>query len=140
MQSAELARLLLQKAKQDQYAMNRLLDDPAAPNEVIGFHAQQAVEKMTKAVLALHAIDYRRTHQLEELVAILDDSGISYPPELSEAVALTPFAVEFRYDLLPVHDDPCPFDRQWAKRCIEQIEQWASSLLPRGDGERETRS
>ena len=52
MQSAELARLLLRKAKQDQYAMNRLLDDPSAPDEVIGFHAQQAVEKMIKAVLA----------------------------------------------------------------------------------------
>jgi len=134
MQSAELARLLLQKAKQDQYAMNRLLDDPAAPNEVIGFHAQQAVEKMTKAVLAHLAIEYRRTHQLEELVAILDDSGISYPPELSEAVALTPFAVEFRYDLLPVHDDPCPFDRRWAKRCVERIGDWAASVVQGEEG------
>jgi len=133
MQSAELAKLLLRKAKQDRYAMNRLLEDPDAPNEVIGFHAQQAVEKMTKAVLPLHAIEYRRTHQLEELVAILDDSGISYPPELSEAIALTPFAVEFRYDLLPVHDDACPFDRQWAKRCVERIGEWASSLIPRDD-------
>jgi HEPN domain-containing protein len=129
MQSAELARLLLQKAKQDQYAMNRLLDDPAAPDEVIGFHAQQAVEKMIKAVLALHGVDYRRTHQLEELADILDDSGISYPPELSEAVALTPFAVEFRYDLLPVYDDPCPFDRQWAQRCVERIGDWAASIV-----------
>ncbi|MFZ1935308.1 MAG: HEPN domain-containing protein [Thermoguttaceae bacterium] len=134
MQSAELARLLLRKAKQDQYALNRLLDDPAAPDEVIGFHAQQAVEKMSKAVLALNAIDYRRTHQLEELTAILDDSGISYPPELSEAIALTPFAVEFRYDLLPVHDDACPLDRQWAKRCVERIGDWASSVVPPEDG------
>ena len=134
MRSAELARLLLQKAKQDQYAMNYLLDDPAAPDEVIGFHAQQAVEKMTKAVLATHAVDYRRTHQLEELVAILDDSGISYPPELSEAIALTPFAVEFRYDLLPVHDDACPFDRRWAKRCVERIGDWAASVVQGEEG------
>ena len=52
MQSANLPGSCCGKRKQDQYAMNRLLDDPAAPDEVIGFHAQQAVEKMTKAVLA----------------------------------------------------------------------------------------
>jgi HEPN domain-containing protein len=130
MQSAELAKLLLQKAEQDRYAMNRLLDDPAAPDEVVGFHAQQAVEKLTKAVLSHHAIAYRRTHQLEELVALLDDFGLSYPPELSEAEALTPFAVEFRYDMLPLHDDAREsFDRQWAKRCVDRIVEWASSVV-----------
>ncbi len=130
MQSAKLARLLLLKGKQDQYVMNRLLEDPDAPDEAIGFHAQQAVEKMIKAVLAHRAIEYRRTHQLEELAAILDDLGISYPPELSEAVALTPFAVEFRYDLLPVHDTTVPaFDHQSVKRCVERISDWASSLV-----------
>jgi len=127
--------LLLQKAEQDRYAMNRLLDDPSAPDEVIGFHAQQAVEKMTKAVLAQRAIQYRRTHQLEELAAILNDSSISYPPELSEAVALTPFAVEFRYDMLPVHDDAAPpFDRQWARRCVDRIAEWASSIVEGSEG------
>jgi HEPN domain-containing protein len=115
--------------------MNRLLDDPSAPDEVIGFHAQQAVEKMTKAVLAQRAIQYRRTHQLEELAAILNDSSISYPPELSEAVALTPFAVEFRYDMLPVHDDAAPpFDRQWARRCVDRIAEWASSIVEGSEG------
>jgi HEPN domain-containing protein len=135
MQSAKLAQLLLQKAEQDRYAMSCLLVDPSAPDEVIGFHAQQAVEKMIKAVLAYRAIEYRRTHQLEELVTILHDSGILCPPELSEAVALTPFAVEFRYDLLPIHDDAAsPFDRQWAKRCVERIAEWASSVIKQEDG------
>jgi HEPN domain-containing protein len=135
MQSAKLAKLLLQKAEQDRYVMNRLVDDPSAPDEVIGFHAQQAVEKLMKAVLAHHAIEYRRTHQLEELVALLDDFGISYPPELSEAEALTPFAVEFRYDMLPIHDDARgPFDRQWAKRCVERIADWAASVVGTGEG------
>jgi len=130
MQSAKLAKMLLKKAEQDRYVMNHLLDDPSAPDEVIGFHAQQAVEKMTKAVLAYRAIEYRRTHQLDELAVLLYDAGISYPPELSEATALTPFAVEFRYDLLPIHDDAAPsFDRQWAKRCVERIAEWASAVV-----------
>jgi HEPN domain-containing protein len=130
MQSTKLAQVSLQKAEQDRHAMNRLLDDLSVADEVIGFHAQQAVEKMIKAVLAYRAIEYRRTHQLEELVAILQDSRISYPPELSEAVSLTPFAVEFRYDVLPIHDDAAPpFDRQWAKRCVDSVANWASSIV-----------
>ena len=135
MQSANLAKLLLQKAEQDRYAMNCLLDDPAAPDEVVGFHAQQAVEKLTKAVLAHRSVEYQWTHQLERLVTLLRNAGISFPPELSEAVALTPFAVEFRYDMLPMHDDAAlPFDRQWAKRCVERIAEWAASVVQGKEG------
>jgi HEPN domain-containing protein len=134
-QSAKLAKLLLQKAAQDRYAMNHLLDDPLAPNEVVGFHAQQAVEKLVKAVLSQRSVEYQRTHQLQRLVTLLQNAGISYPPELLEAVALTPFAVEFRYDLLPIRDDAAPpFDRQWAKHCVERIAVWAASVVETANG------
>ena len=130
MQSANMARILLLKGKQDQYVLNRFLADTSIPDETLGFHAQQAVEKMIKAVLAHRAIEYQRTHKLRRLVALLRGSNIAYPPELTEAVALTPYAVEFRYDLLPTHDDAAvPFDRQWAKRCVERIAEWASSVV-----------
>ena len=130
MQSARLAQVLLQKGKQDEHVISRFLEDMSIPDEVIGFHAQQAVEKLVKAVLAHRSVEYPWTHQLERLVTLLRNAGISYPPELSEAVALTPYAVELRYDLLPIHDDAAaPFDRQWAKRCVERIAQWASSVV-----------
>jgi HEPN domain-containing protein len=135
MQSAELAQILLQKGKQDQHVMNRLLEDPSIPDEAIGFHAQQAVEKLMKAVLAHRSVEYQRTHQLERLVTLLRNTGISYPPELSEAVALTPFAVEFRYDMLPIPDDAAsPFDRPWAKRCVERIGDWAAAIVQGSEG------
>lgn len=135
MQSSNLAQTLLLKGRQDQYVVNRFLEDLSIPDEVIGFHAQQAVEKMMKAVLACRAIAYRRTHQLEELLTLLQDSGISYPPELSEAVALTPYAVELRYDLLPICDDAAaPLDRPWANRCVERIADWAAAVVESGEG------
>ena len=130
MQSASLAQVLLQKGRQDQHAMNRLLDDFSVSDDIVGFHAQQAVEKMIKAVLARRAVEFQRTHKLRRLVALLRDSSIVYPPELTEAVALTPYAVELRYDLLPVQDDAAaPLDRQWAKRCVERIADWAASVV-----------
>jgi len=57
--SRELAELLLQKAEQDEFALDKLIPDPNSPDEIIGFHAQQAIEKMLKAVLALAAVRYR---------------------------------------------------------------------------------
>jgi HEPN domain-containing protein len=133
MQSAKLARLLLQKVKQDQYAVNCLMQDPLVADEVIGFHAQQAIEKSVKAVLSFRHVEYRRTHQLAELVDLLHDHNIFYPSELSEAVALAPFAVEFRYDLLPPSTDAAQrLDRAWAKRCVERIADWASSIVGEG--------
>jgi HEPN domain-containing protein len=135
MQSANFAKLLLRKAEQDSYAMSRLLDDPSASDEVLGFLAQQAVEKLIKAVLTHQAIKYRRTHYLDELLALLHKSCIPCPEELSEAVALTPFAVELRYDMLPVRDDAASsFDRQWAKRCVDRIAGWATAVVEGGEG------
>jgi len=45
MRSHEHAELLLRKAAQDQFTLEKLFPDPASPDEVIGFHAEQAVEK-----------------------------------------------------------------------------------------------
>jgi hypothetical protein len=47
--SLEHARLLLAKAAEDEWMLLRTVDDPAAPLAAIGFHAQQAVEKRTRA-------------------------------------------------------------------------------------------
>jgi HEPN domain-containing protein len=66
MQSVKLAKLLLEKAEQDRYVVDRLLEDSSAPDEVVGFHAQQAVEKLMKAVLAHRSVEYQWTHQLRD--------------------------------------------------------------------------
>jgi HEPN domain-containing protein len=49
---SEYARALLRKAGEDQYVANRLAADEGGPAWVIGFHAEQAVEKALKAVLS----------------------------------------------------------------------------------------
>jgi hypothetical protein len=41
--SREHAELLLHKARQDEFALEKLISDPALPDEIIGFHAQQAI-------------------------------------------------------------------------------------------------
>ena len=68
--SPEHARLMMEKAMEDQVALERLAEIPSVADAVIGFHAQQAVEKMLKAVLSLGAISYGRTHDLEHLMEL----------------------------------------------------------------------
>jgi HEPN domain-containing protein len=120
MRSRAHADLLLRKAAQDEFTVEKLAPDPAAPDEVIGFHAQQAVEKLVKAVLAHAAIHYRRTHDLTELIDLLRDNGEPFPDELDDVRGLTPFATSFRYDDVPVEAE-APFDRRWALDCVQKV-------------------
>jgi len=94
----EHAKLLLSKAQDDWAALKILLDNSQVADEIIGFHAQQIVEKALKAVLAIKSVPFRRTHDLAELIDILSDKGISVPIPMDKCVELTPFAVEYRYD------------------------------------------
>lgn len=52
MKWVEQGKRLIKKAEQDEFAADKLIDDPAAPGEIIGFHLQQATEKLLKAVLS----------------------------------------------------------------------------------------
>jgi HEPN domain-containing protein len=128
MRRREHAELLLRKAAQDQYVVEKLFPDPASSDEVIGFHAQQSVEKCLKAALALSSIHYGRTHSIAALIDLLSENGIPFPPGLDQVRGLTPFAVAFRYDELPPEPQQ-PFDRSWAVDCVRQIRAWAESLL-----------
>lgn len=56
MRSRDNAEVLLRKAKGDEFTVEKLIPDPASQDEIIGFHAQQAVEKLLKADLAHHAL------------------------------------------------------------------------------------
>jgi HEPN domain-containing protein len=126
--SREHAELLLRKAQQDELALEKLISDPALPDEIIGFHAQQAIEKTFKAVLTNSAIYYGRTHNLGELLDVLRVNGFRFPGEFEEVRRLTPFAVDFRYeDMPPVLRKP--FDRFWAREWVRKVRAWAESTL-----------
>jgi HEPN domain-containing protein len=119
---------LLRKARQDELALEKLTSDPAFPDEIIGFHAQQAIEKTLKAVLTNSAIYYGRTHSLGVLLDLLRTNDLSFPEEFEEVRRLTPFAVDFRYEDMPLVLRK-PFDRFWARECVRRVRTWAESAL-----------
>lgn len=124
----ELARSLLQRAGEDAYAVRMGVHDPEFPDWILGFHAQQAVEKALKAVLSAGNIEYPRTHNLQFLVDLLDGHGIATPPRADQLARLTPFGATLRYDPTPLADTP-PLDRNWAHACVQDVLAWAGTLV-----------
>lgn len=122
-----LAVQLLAKVEQDLAALRHLVPIDEIADEIIGFHAQQAAEKALKAVLAWHGIPYRRTHDLAELLDILEDHGVKVPAAVEEVDILTPFAVEMRYGMLS-SDEP-PLDRMQVLAMAEAAWRWAARLV-----------
>lgn len=115
---------LLTKAAQDEYVVDRLLADDDAPVEAFGFHAQQAAEKLLKAVLVAAGAHYPRTHRLAELIDLLRAAGVQVPLEFDDVRYLTPFAVEFRYDIVP-EEDETPLDKHQVSHALQALRAWA---------------
>jgi HEPN domain-containing protein len=65
--------------------------------EDLCFEAEQAVEKSVKAILRCRGIDFPKTHDIGELLALLDRSGQKIPQDIWKADSLTTYAVETRY-------------------------------------------
>jgi HEPN domain-containing protein len=121
----DLARVLLQRATDDITLVRRVADDMEIADAIVGFHAQQAVEKSIKAVLAARDIEYGKTHQLNYLVGQLTENGLDLPSSVIEADELSPWAVEFRYETNP---EPS-LDRIATLRLIEDIWRWANTVI-----------
>jgi HEPN domain-containing protein len=76
--------------------------------EVVLFHLQQSSEKFIKAVIDFNHIKFPHTHDLKDLVNLLNDNNIIIP-EVEKLTALSIFAVEGRYAI--IHDDMADADK-----------------------------
>jgi len=91
------AERLLRAARSDLSATRVLMADASQANGVIGFHAQQAVEKAIKAVLVAGGVEITYTHDLGLLLDTLTEHALAAPELVQGADWLTPWAVAARY-------------------------------------------
>jgi HEPN domain-containing protein len=122
----DVADALLAKAIGDEAGLRALVENHDVPDHVAGFLAQQAIEKAVKAVLIARGVPFERKHDLDYLGSLIEDAGLDPTPELSEAAALTPWAVEFRY--ADPFDAP-PLDRIKALETVVAIREWAAEII-----------
>lgn len=112
-----LAEVLLSLAEQDALGFYKLADDPEIHDALVGFHAQQVVEKALKAVLAHARVVFRRTHDIAELLDLLTDASLTTPPHADRLDELNPYAVEMRYGLV----EPNGLDRDETGAMLQDV-------------------
>ena len=114
------ARSNLARAKADRDLAEVLYED-------LCFDAQQAAEKAVKAILVKQQISFPKTHDIIDLLTLLQEGGVDTPGEIRQAGILTEYAVDARYPGLS--EDVTEQEYLEAVELAERIFRWAETLL-----------
>jgi len=87
----------LDKSQEDLGVADYLLRERLPYLNAIGFHAQQAAEKVLKAFLVRHQLEFPKTHNLGELLDLVAQVAPALATTLGCATALNPYGVDVRY-------------------------------------------
>jgi HEPN domain-containing protein len=110
--------LFLRKAAQDEALLDAVIESDKVSDEVIGFHCQQAAEKMLKALLSDLGAPFHKTHELGALMDTLARSGAPLPGEFENLDMLTPFGAVYRYD---DYDGAAPLNRAETRALLKSL-------------------
>ena len=120
------SRTLARKATGDATAAKEFAGNSNITDEIIGFHAQQAIEKWLKAMIAARGEAFEHTHDLRRLVRVAANGFQHAPFDVDAVIALTQYSAPLRYeDLL----DGEPLDRDATIALVEEVEAWAKRSL-----------
>ncbi|MFB3892606.1 MAG: HEPN domain-containing protein [Phycisphaerae bacterium] len=127
MRSHEQAIAFLAKAAEDEAVIDEIINSAKVADAAVGFHCQQAAEKLLKALLSELKVEFRRTQDLRELSDLLADVGHPLPQEFDDLDQLTPYGVFLRYE---APENPVALDRQGARNMIARLRKWVETRVP----------
>ncbi|NLI30367.1 MAG: HEPN domain-containing protein [Nitrospiraceae bacterium] len=129
MSGAEEALRMLRMAEKDLRALNGMLDSGIFPDEIFGFHAQQAAEKSLKAWITVLGLKHTYKHDLRPLLIQLQEAGCSVT-DLWDLVDLNAFAVQFRYEDFDSNDEP--LDRAAVITKVQALFETVQAIIKQG--------
>ena len=104
--SREHAQVLMHRAHDDQWMLNRLLEDPQ--------------------------VEFPRTHDVAMVLDLLSSNGLDQPPGAAELTRLTPFGAALWYDDAPDADGQEPeLDGSWLRVSVQRTVEWAERMVAR---------
>jgi len=118
--------LFLRKAAQDEALLDAVIESEKVSDEVIGFHCQQAAEKMLKALLSDLGAAFHKTHELGALMDSLARSGAPLPGEFENLDMLTPYGAVYRYD---DYDGAESLNRAETRAMLRSLRAWVEDRL-----------
>ena len=124
----DLAEQLLRRADTD--AAGAMLPIDEVADVLVCFHAQQAVEKALKAVLAARGVEFPFILDIGGLTKLCREAGVPLPDDLDGADLLTRYAAGLRYDDDTVH----AVERETASRWATSAVQWGRGLVDEAGG------
>lgn len=114
----------LSKAEADLTAAEILAAAKTHDYFTCAFHCQQAAEKFIKAFLVRHQIEFRKIHDLDQLLGLASQAEPMLQERLASCGWLTPFGVEFRYP-----GDQPKVDRTTAQKAIAEAKRVRQVIL-----------
>jgi HEPN domain-containing protein len=118
---SETSRILLKKAEEDATAVREFAGNQEIADSIIGFHAQQAVEKWLKAVTAANGTRHSTIHDIDRLIEIVEAVGIEVSLDRDRLAVLTQYAVPMRYDELL---DSESLEREVLVALVDEVAEW----------------
>lgn len=115
----------LNKAEEDfGFASRNLADKDNTFYAQISFHFQQAAEKYLKTYIVAYELEFKKIHDLPELLRICQDYNDSFAELQEDCEFLTDFYIDTRY---PVHW-PAEVSREEAKKALKAAEHIGSFI------------
>jgi HEPN domain-containing protein len=102
------------------------LHDSRIADRTFGYHAQQAVEKLLKAMVAGRGVEPRRTHDLGNLADSVADLYGLEGDDVLHGSDLTPYATAHRY---PGFAPPMELDREAVHKQVLGVREMALGSL-----------
>lgn len=93
----DLAKEWLLRAQDDELSSKDILDDRGGAPNTVCFLSQQIAEKVLKAFLCYHGVEFPKIHQLDGLLKLCEQIDIEFNSLVDSAEDLTPFYVSTRY-------------------------------------------
>ena len=124
----ELIVQWLTKADDDLRIAQLTLDSAEPVYWAAAFHAQQAAEKLIKALLTFHGVEFGKSHNIDYLLELCVDVEPEAEKLRPTATKLTDFAVEPRYPL--PRRDPTRAESTEALEIARQIRRFVHEKLP----------
>jgi len=124
--AGDLAEVLQRKARDHTKVMQVLATNPEIVDRVVGFHAQQAIEKWLMAALAGNEVRFRPCHDLDYLIDRLEPVAGTPPVARDEVAALTDYAAQ-QLDNAPPSSSA--LDRKATIELVDEIGTWAEAQV-----------